>query len=358
MKTGYWMGAALLAAALGTTGCGKKAGGPGGPPPGTAMKVRAETARVEPLDQTISLVASVSANEAIEVKSEVDGTIEVIKFQEGQRVDRGDLLVTLDQRKLAAAVAQAEANFRLASLNQDRAEAMLKNNTISQQEYDQATSTFQADQAALELARQQLKDAKVSAPFDGLTGARMVSPGQVISRNTTITTLVDITPVKVEFRVPERYLGQLQAGQTIQFRVPAYPGETFRGQVYFVDPQVDVATRTVLVKATQDNQDGRLRPGMFGNLDLVLQVKEAAVTVPESALLRDGDQVFLYTISAEGTAQLVPVEIGSRQPGRVEITKGLSGGEMVIFEGTQKIGPGAPVTTSDAPAPASAKAST
>jgi membrane fusion protein (multidrug efflux system) len=330
--------------ATGGAGCGKKDKGPGGPPPGSATRVRAENAQVGPLEESIALVASVSANESVEVKSEVDGLIESISFQEGQPVRKGEPLVTLDQSKLAAAVAQNEANYRLALLTRERAETMLKNNTISQQEYDQATATFQVNEANLELARQQLKDTRITAPFEGLAGSRMVSPGQVISRNTTITTLVDLTPVKVEFRVPERFLGQLKTGQAILFRVPAYPGETFRGEVYFIDPQVDLDTRTVLVKATQENADGRLRPGMFGNLDLVLLVREASITVPESAVLRNGDAAFLYTLDAESKAQMNPVEIGARRPGRVEILRGLQGGELVIYEGTQKIGPGSLVT--------------
>lgn len=342
----------LLALVAATAGCGKKQKGPGGPPPGTAMKVRAELTRVGPVEITLSLVASVSANESIEVKSEMDGIIDEVKFQEGQPVKKGDLLLTLDARKLDAAEAQAEANFRLAQLTQERADLMLKNNTIAQQEYDQATSTYQANKANLDLVRQQRKDARITAPFDGITGARMVSPGQVISRNSAITTLVDVTPVKVEIRVPERFLGQLRIGQNIAFRVPAYPEEVFRGQVYFIDPQVDVATRTVLVKATQPNEDGRLRPGMFGNLDLVLQVREQAVTVPESALLRDGDAAFVYTISPEQQAQMMPVVLGTRLPGRLEITQGLSGGEWVIYEGTQKIGPGSLVTNTMADASA------
>ncbi len=342
----------IILALAATTGCGQKQKGPGGPPPGTAMKVRAEQTRVGPVDITLSLVASVSANESIEVKSEMDGIIDEVKFREGQPVKKGELLLTLDAQKLDAAEAQAEANFRLAQLTQERADLMLKNNTIAQQEYDQATSTFQANKANLDLVRQQRKDAKISAPFDGITGARMVSPGQVISRNTTITTLVDVTPVKVEIRVPERFLGQLKIGQSIAFRVPAYPEEVFRGEVYFIDPQVDVATRTVLVKATQPNEDGRLRPGMFGNLDLVLQVREQAITIPESALLRDGDAAFVYIISPEQQAQMVPVTLGTRLPGRLEITQGLSGGEWVIYEGTQKIGPGAPVTNTVAAASA------
>lgn len=350
MKSAAWllMGMGLAFSAV---GCGQQKGH-GGPPPGTAMRVRAEPARVEPLEERISLVASISANEAIEVKSEVEGALDSIHFQEGQAVKKGDVLARLDTRKLEAAAEQAEASFRLAEVNRDRADAMLKNSTISQQEYDQATSTYQASKAQLDLMRQQLKDAKIVAPFEGFAGARLVSPGQVISRNTTLTTLVDIHPVKVEFRVPERFLGQLKSGQSIAFRVPAYPDETFRGEVFFVAPQVDEASRTVLVKATQDNTDGRLRPGMYGNLDLILRVRPQAITVPESALLRDGDTVFLYTISAEGSAALTPVKLGLRQPGRVEIVEGLRGGEPVIFEGTQKIGPGAPVTnTVEAAAP-------
>jgi membrane fusion protein (multidrug efflux system) len=130
---------------------------------------------------------------------------------------------------LDAAEAQAEANFRLAQLTQERADLMLKNNTIAQQEYDQATSTYQANKANLDLVRQQRKDARITAPFDGITGARMVSPGQVISRNSAITTLVDLDTVKAEFQVPERFLGQLATGQAIAFRVPAYPGQSFTG---------------------------------------------------------------------------------------------------------------------------------
>ena len=309
MKMSLWMQIGLVAlVATAGAGCGKKAKGPGGPPPGTAMRVRAEAALVGPLEESIALVASISANESIEVKSEVDGLVESVNFQEGQPVQKGDPLVTLDQSKLAAAVAQAEANFRLAQLTRERAESMLQNNTISQQEYDQATSSFQVNQATLELSRQQLKDTKVTAPFGGFTGARLVSPGQVISKSTVLTTLVDLTPVKVDIQVPERFLGQLKIGQAIAFRVPAYPGETFRGEVYFIDPQVNLATRTVLVKATQANEDGRLRPGMFGNLDLILVAKDAAVTVPESAILRNGDQAFLYTISPENSARMTPVE--------------------------------------------------
>jgi membrane fusion protein (multidrug efflux system) len=339
---------ALLALAL--AGCSNKP--TGGPPAGMAVKVRAEKVAVQPLEEKISLVASIAANESIEVKSEVDGRVEQINFQEGQRVEEGQLLIKLDERKLAAAVAEAEANFELAKANRDRSQAMMENKTIAQQEFDQALSTYQMRKAFLELARQQLQDSSIHAPFHGLAGARLVSPGQVISKSTPLTTVVDIDPVKVEFRVPERFLGRLGPGQIIVFHVAAYPGEDFRGEVYFVDPQVDPVTRTVLVKALQENKDQRLKPGMFGNLDLILRVKESALLVPESAVVYQGDKTFVYVVEPDGSARQADVAVGTRLAGRAEIVSGVREGDTVVVEGVQKIRPGAKVIGDrDAPAP-------
>ena len=234
--------------------CGKQQAG--GPPPDMAVKVRAADAKIQPVEEKISLVATISANEMIDVKSEMDGRVEKINFEEGQPVEKGQLLIMLDQHKVEASVAQAEANYKLAESQRARAEIMMQSKAISQQEYDQAISTFEANRATVELVKQQMKDSKIFAPFDGIASARLVSPGQVISKDTPLTTLVDLDPVKIEFSVPERFLGQLQVGQAIEFHVAAYPREEFKGEVYFIDPQVDTDTRTVLVKATQPNKEG------------------------------------------------------------------------------------------------------
>jgi membrane fusion protein (multidrug efflux system) len=339
----------MAALVLAVAGCGGQPGGHGGPPGGMRVNVRATPAALQPVEEKISLVASISANESIEVKSEVDGTVVGIHFEEGQPVKKGQLLVQLDEEKLKASVAEAEANFTLAASNRERSETMLGDRTISKQEYDQATSSYEARRATLELMKRQWRDTRILAPFSGIAGARLVSPGQVISRSTSLTSLVDIHPVKIELRVPERFLGRLLIGQTIEFRVAAYPGETFRGEVYFIDPQVDLTTRTVLVKATHPNDEGRLHPGMFGNLDLILRVKDSAVVIPESALVQQGDQASVYIIDASNLAQQVAVKIGTRLAGQLEVLEGLKGGEQVIYEGLQKIGPGAPVLA-DAPA--------
>ena len=315
---------------------------------GMAVQVKAATVTRAPIEETIPLVASVTANESVEVRSEIDGRVERIGFEEGKPVQAGQLLVQLDASKLSAQVAEAEANFKLADANRQRAETMLEKRTISVQEFDQARAAFETHRAALELMRRQLDDTYIQAPFEGLTGARLVSPGQVISRNTALTTLVDVTPVKIAFTVPERFLGQLALGQSIAFHVSAYRDERFEGEVYFIDPEVDPDTRTVQVKALQPNADGRLRPGMFGNLDLILRVKDDALLVPETALVLEGDRASVYRIDNEGKAQRVLVATGLRTDGKVEITDGIADGDAVISEGLQKLRPGVSVSTNSA----------
>lgn len=351
---GRVLAAALLAAAAGGCG-GKPAGGPGGGP--FAAKVKVSESVRQAVDEKIPLVASISANESVEVQSEINGAVDVVNFEEGQAVTNGQLLIHLDTRKLEAVVAEAEAGYALADANRARAQSMLANRTIAAQEYDQAEAAFASRKAMLDLSRRQLRDASISAPFSGIAGSRRVSPGQVVAPGVVLTTLVDIEPVKVAFRVPERFLGELRVGQAIAFHVPAYAGEEFRGEVYFIDPQVDVDTRTVLVKALQPNADGRLRPGMFGNLDLILHTKPDAVVVPENALLNQGDQAYVFIVDTNHTAKQVAVTVGTRMPGKVEITQGLAGGERVIVEGIQKVQPGIPVMTdSDVEAAAAKRA--
>ncbi len=336
----------LLAGVLVFTGCKKKSATQGGPPPGGfAMQVVAVEAKRQPVSETLSLVGTLAANEMVEIKSESDGAVAEINFTEGQRVEQGRLLIQLDESKWTASVAEAEANFKLSQANFERSKQLFKDNLIAQQEFDLTASLFQANQASLELKKRMMKDARIHAPFAGVVGARQVSPGQVISRNMTLTWLVDLDPVKVEISVPERFLGQLSVGQAIAVRLAAYPGETFQGEVYFIAPQVDVNTRTAFIKARVKNPDFKLKPGMFANLELTLKIRDSAVVIPEMALVQllDGERATIYTVDESSAAKATPVKLGVRLAGLVEVLEGLLGGEKVIIEGTQKIGPGAKV---------------
>lgn len=335
---------ALMFAAM-VSGCKKPSAtgpGAGGFPPTQVISVESKR---QPVMENLSLISTIAANEMVEIKSETDGSVAEINFTEGERVEKGRLLIRLDDSKLAASLAEAEANFKLTRANHERSQELLRSKLISTQEFDLVSSQFQASQAALELKKRLLLDTRILAPFAGVVAARNVSPGQVILKNATLTWLVDLDPVKVEINVPERFLSQLRVGQNIDLKVASYPGRKFTGKVFFIAPFVDPATRTALVKAQIPNPEQELKPGMFGNLDLTLSIRENAVVIPESAItqLLDGGRGMIYTISETNTAVLRPVKLGVRLAGLVEVVEGLQGGERVIVEGVQKIGPGSKV---------------
>lgn len=346
MKLTLLSGALMLAVVLGEAGCAKKTVSGGGGPADFSVQVVAVEAKRQAMSETLSLVGTLTANEMVEIKSETDGAVEQINFTEGQRVEKGRLLIKLDESKFEAAVAEAEANYKLSQANYLRSQELSKSDLISRQEFEQMASLYQARQASLDLKKRELKDARIYAPFSGVMAARQVSPGQVISKNTALTWLVDLDAVKAEFTVPERFLGQLRLGQKLDIGVVAYPGELFQGQVYFIAPQVDSVSRTVLVKALIPNAASKLKPGMFANLDLILKLNEQAIVIPESAVTANGDRNFIFIIDAADAAQVRAVKLGVRQAGLVEVVSGLQGGERVIAEGIQKVRPGGKVMTS------------
>ena len=347
MLLGSRTSAAVVVLAVALAGCGKKQDAP---PPGAGggmvVQVVAVPATQRPVSESISLVGSIAPNEMVDVKSEVDGLVTTINFAEGGRVEKDQLLVALDQTRFVAQLSEAEANLKLARTSFDRTKQLYTDKLISQQEYDQSSAVYAANEAGVDLRRRELKNAKILAPFGGIAAARLVSPGQVISRSTPLTTVVDIDTVKVEVNVPERYLGQLKNGQKIAFKVAAFPKDEFTGEVFFISPQLEAATRTALIKARIENLGGKLRGGMFANLDLSLQLRELALLVPETAIINNVDVTMVFAIATNGTAVMKPVKIGLRIAGRAEVLSGLSPGEMVVVEGTQKLRPGATVRLS------------
>ena len=323
--------------------CQRPPGAPGAASRGSAVQVVAVEVRAQPVREIVPLVGSVAANELVEIKSETEGVIKEIGFAEGGRVEKGALLVALDDTKSAAEVAEAEANLRLGGTTFSRAEQLLRDKLISQQEFETASAVFVRGQATVDLMRRRLKDSRIYAPFTGITAARQIGPGQVISKNTTLTTLVDLDTVKIEVAVPERYLGQIRTGQKLEFKVDAFPTNSFVGEVYFVSPQLEDRTRTALVKARLENPNGKLRGGMFAKLDLTLTLRDSALVIPEPALVNNGDTTMVFVVSSSNTAVMKSVKTGLRMAGKVEVVSGLVAGEQVIVEGLQKLGPDAPV---------------
>ncbi|MBZ0165822.1 MAG: efflux RND transporter periplasmic adaptor subunit [Candidatus Omnitrophica bacterium] len=315
--------------------------GHGGPP--TVNVVGFKSLRSD-LSDKISIIGSLESNESVELRSEISGTIERIKFDEGQRIKAGELLFQIDMEKLKATYDQAQANLKLAETTAHRYQNLVQSKAVSQQEYDQTVATLESNRATVALTREQLSDATITAPFDGVMGERLVSEGQFVGQGTPLGSLYSQDPMKVTFNVPERYVGAIREGQGIALRVAAYKDKNYEGKVYFISPNIDRTTRTVLVKARVPNPQGQLRSGMFANLELIFEVKKDAILIPETALIIKGDSVSVYTVGDDDTVALRPINVGTRRDGMVEILSGLQAEEVVVTEGYQKIGPGSKVS--------------
>ncbi len=325
--------------------CGKPTtqGGGNGAIPITAIVT--EVGR-KSVDETIFLVGNLIAKESIDIRSETEAKVSFIGFEEGAQVTEGQVLFRLDDGKLQAQVDEAQARFELANLDNERGIALLGKKTISKQQYDQFRSSLDATQASLRLVREHMNDAIITAPFPGKMSTREVSLGQFVNVGQALSSLIQTNPLEVEFNVPERYLGKLNIGQSIKLASVAYPGEVFHGTVIFISPLLDERNRSVLMKADINNDDGRLKPGMFTSLDLVFNSRDNAIVIPEQAISYQGEKTIVVVMNSEDIAEFRPVEVGLRLPGEAEITSGLAEGERIVIEGYQKMSPGSQILIS------------
>lgn len=332
------------------SGCGIKAATPGANG-GPMVNVEAAPVTAARLEEKLGVVGTLEANEAVDIKSEIDAIVRTIGFTEGSAVSKGQLLVQFDAKKWQAQHQQAKVELENARIRAERAATLVKSDSVSQQEYDDAQAAARTAEAFFALLEARLKETEIVAPFDGMISERLVSPGAYVKAGDTLVRLVDADPIKLSFSVPERYLTQLKLDQKVEVRVASLADRTFRGDVYFIDPQVDVATRTIKVKAKIDNADGTLRPGLFANVELVLGVRENALVIPEEAIIAQTGATIVFVISNQ-QAMVRPVKTGLRVPGKVQILDGLSEGEQVVTAGHQKLFPGVKVIVAQATAAA------
>lgn len=303
-----------------------------------------EAAKVEsgPLSERVVAIGSLASNESIVVRPEMAGRVVEIGFEEGQPVKKGDLLIRLDASLNQAEITETEARLKLAERNFERIEGLASNRIATERSRDEARSNLDVSTAALELAKVKLEKTRLVAPFDGIAGLRQVSVGDYVTTGQDLFNLEDIDPIKVDFRVAEKFLPAIRTGQTIEISVDAYPGRNFEGKVYAIDPRIDAAGRSIVLRARVDNQEGILRPGLFARVTLVLELKPEALTIPEQAIVPRGDSQFVFKV-IDGKVQQTKVTIGTRRNGRVEIVEGLSNGDTVVTAGHQKLREGAGV---------------
>ena len=318
------------------------------------IPVRAATVRSGTISEEISAVGTLLANESVTIRPERDGRIVAISFVEGQMVRKGQRLIALDTAEIEAQLAAANSELTLNRSRLKRAEELHEKKFISAQALDDAREALNQSVARQAEIKARFEKSSVIAPFEGVVGLRMVSPGAYVKAGQDIARLEGIGTLKLDFRVPELFLGRIRPRQEAIVRLDAFANERFGGEIYAIEPAVDEQTRTVLLRARVPNPDTRLKPGMFARVTLVLETRENAVVVPEQALVPMGADRFVYRV-ADGKAALTRVELGLRRTGEVEIRNGLAAGETIVLDGQLRLRDGTPVTVlADKPPPQAA----
>lgn len=294
------------------------------------------------LADEVESVGTAQANESLNLTAKVSDTVTAIHFEDGQLVEQGDVLLELTNTAERARLTEARAAEADARRQYNRLQALIETNLISQTDLDESRTRWETADARLEGVIANINDRVVRAPFTGILGFRNISEGTLVTPSTVITTLDDISTIKLDFNIAEVYLAQLQPGQTIKANSIVYRGRDFSGTVTSVGSRVDTATRSVQVRAEIDNPDGVLRPGMLLTVDLILNERDT-ILVPEAAIVPSQGKQYVFIVDEESVARRVEVEIGRRRPGMAEIVSGVLPGQRVVTQGLSQIRDGSRV---------------
>ena len=309
--------------------------------PPAVVEVMPATSR--DVEVRISALGTLDGNQSIIVAPEIAGIVTSIDFVDGQRVNQGDTIISLDSGSLKARFMQTEARATLARANYDRASSLRKKGSGTERALDEALNDMRSAEADMAAAKADLDKANIRAPFTGLIGLRQVSLGQYLQPGAPIATLADVDNMRIDFRVSETYLTEIRKDQSVSVSFDAMPNETFTGTITAIDPVIDVSGRAISVRASLKNDAGKLRPGIFGRVTIITEMRHAVV-LPEAALVpqKTGDKA-VFVIEDQGEkgkiAKLHTVVTGERMTGDVEIRSGIKEGDLVITAGQLKIRP-------------------
>lgn len=298
----------------------------------------------EELDNKIFATGSIIANEEVNLSPEISGKIVKLYFREGASVSRGQLLVKINDADLQAQMKKIEVQVKLAQEKEARFKQLLAIQGISQEEYDAVLNALNSLLADIQVIKAQIAKTEIRAPFDGVVGLKSVSEGSYVSPNATIAGIQQLNPIKIDFAVPEKYLGKVQTGNIITFSVEGLE-ESFKGKVYATEPKIDPNTRTLQIRATCPNPKQKILPGSFARIELILDRTEKAIMVPTEAIIPvlKGQKVM---VNEGGKVKEVSIQAGLRTSTKVEVLSGLSMGDTVITTGLMQLRQGAPVKVS------------
>ncbi len=311
---------------------------------GQALPVSVYIVKEGGLTDRIITTGTVMANEEVLLSAEVAGRVTAINFVEGTPVNKGTVLVTINDADLLAQLDKVNYNQKLAEERERRSKSLLEKEAISQEEYDRVLTDLNTVKAEASLIKAQLQKTKVVAPFTGTIGLRQVSEGAYVTPGQRIATLTQVQPIKIDFSVPERFAQSVEKGSKVTFTLEGN-NKKYEASVYAVEPSIDPATRSVNLRALYPNRSMELRPGSFARIEFELNHLEKALQVPAEAVIPElgGYKVYKYTA---GTASQTEIGVGIRTSEMVQVTSGLQNGDTIITSGILQLRGGMPVVIS------------
>ncbi|MEQ8626179.1 efflux RND transporter periplasmic adaptor subunit [Ekhidna sp.] len=305
------------------------------------LTVNAIIVNSEQLANTVNVTGSLIADESVVLNSELSGKIEKISFKEGQRVTKGQTIVTLNDDEILAEIEKLQFTKKLNEDDEYRQKVLLEKEAISREEYETALTTLNTVKSEIKVLEARLQKHYIKAPFSGITGFRDIAEGSYLNPGARITELYRINPIKLEFNIPSKYISLVNNGDQLTFEVDGYD-EQFAGEIYAVEPLIDPQTRSISLRARASNDESKLFPGQFARVSLTLETIPNALMIPTESVIPElsGKKVFLYK-----NGQVTPVQVstGIRTEDRIQVTSGINEGDTVITTGILQIGPGMPV---------------
>jgi membrane fusion protein (multidrug efflux system) len=306
-----------------------------------AVNVTVTIAKSSTFDTKITSTGTTLSNEEVDLKPEASGKITQIMFKEGDRVSKGELLLKLNDADLTATLNKLKLNEKLAAEKEGRLKKLLEIKGVSQEEYDAALNALQGIRADMEFTTAQIAKTELRAPFDGIIGLKSVSEGSYVSPTVKIASMQQIDPIKIDFFIPEKYSSIVHKGQKLTFKIQGQ-NEIFEGEIFAIEPKIDLATRTLQIRGLSPNKAGKVLPGSFAEVSLTINAASNIILVPTEAIVPILKGQILY-VCKSGKATGVKVETGARTDAQIEITSGLNAGDSVVTTGIMNLKEGAPV---------------
>lgn len=306
-----------------------------------SIPVTAHIVEYEKLSNKVYTTGTILANEEVELRSEIAGKITNILFKEGAYVNKGDLLIKINDADLQAQLRKAESKVKLIEDRESRQRQLVQNQMISREDYESTLNDLEAAKAEYDLLKAEIDKTEIKAPFNGVIGLRGVSEGSFVTTSTAIARLQNLLNLKVDFSIPQKYASLVKKGDEIVFKLSSGDSE-YKARVYAIEPKIDPSTRTLKLRAICESNHKDLFPGAFVNVEVKLKENENAILIPTVAIVPElkGQSVYLYR---GGTVAPQSVELGLREEKRVQIVSGLEEGDTVITSGILQMRPGAKV---------------